>query len=86
MNILRELFFGNIGEGVRKPKYYNKKKNEKEEDLYNQIKNLLGENEKIFEEFLELYDERFGEYQIESYSNGFRTGLLMGIDCIDIDL
>lgn len=86
MNILRELYFGNIGEISRKTQYRDEKKEKKEEQLYNLITENLGENSNLLEDFLNLYDERCSEYQIESYINGFKTGLLIGIDCSDFDI
>ena len=58
MNILKELYYGNIAEISRTVKFNTKKLN-KEEKLYNKLKeNLSPEDLKLFKEYLELYDER----------------------------
>ena len=81
MNILKELYYGNIAEISRTVKFNTKKLN-KEEKLYNKLKeNLSPEDLKLFKEYLELYDERLDKFAEEKYINGFKTGLLIGVKC-----
>ncbi len=84
MNILKELYYGNIAEISRTVKFNTKKLN-KEEKLYNKLKeNLSPEDLKLFKEYLELYDERLDKFAEEKYINGFKTGLLIGVECSKI--
>ena len=81
MNILKELYYGNIAEISRNVKFNTKKLN-KEEKLYNKLKeNLSPEDLKLFKEYLVLYDERLDKFAEEKYINGFKTGLLIGVEC-----
>ena len=81
MNRLKELYYGNIAEISRTVKFNTKKLN-KEEKLYNKLKeNLSPEDLKLFKEYLELYDERLDKFAEEKYINGFKTGLLIGVEC-----
>ena len=84
MNRLKELYYGNIAEISRTVKFNTKKLN-KEEKLYNKLKeNLSPEDLKLFKEYLELYDERLDKFAEEKYINGFKTGLLIGVECSKI--
>ena len=81
MNRLKELYYGNIAEISRTVKFNTKKLN-KEEKLYNKLKeNLSPEGLKLFKEYLVLYDERLDKFAEEKYINGFKTGLLIGVEC-----
>lgn len=81
MNILKEFYYGNIAEISRTVKFNTKKLN-KEEKLYNKLKeNLSPEDLKLFKEYLELYDERLDKFAEEKYINGFKTELLIGVEC-----
>ena len=81
MNILKEFYYGNIAEISRTVKFNTKKLN-KEEKLYNKLKeNLSPEDLKLFKEYLELYDERLDKFAEEKYINDFKTGLLIGVEC-----
>lgn len=80
MNRLKELYYGNIAEISRTVKFNTKKLN-KEEKLYNKLKeNLSPEDLKLFKEYLVLYDERLDKFAEEKYINGFKTGLLIGVE------
>lgn len=84
MNILKELYYGNIAEISRAVKFNTKKLN-KEEKLYNKLKeNLSPEDLKLLKEYLDLYDERLDKFAEEKYINGFKTGLLIGVECSKI--
>ena len=81
MNILKELYYGNIAEISRTVKFNTKKLN-KEEKLYNKLKeNLSPEDLKLFKEYLELYDERVDKFAEENYIDGFKIGLWIGVEC-----
>lgn len=84
MSILRELYYGNIAEISRKTRF-DIKKYKKAEKLYDQLKNNLSpENFKLLTEYLELYDERLDKFAEDKYINGFKTGLLIGVECSKI--
>ena len=81
MNILKELYYGRLAEISRTSKFNIKKLN-KEEELYNKLKeNLSQEGPKLLKEYLELYDERLDKFAEEKYTIGFKTGLLIGVEC-----
>ncbi|MBR1925905.1 MAG: hypothetical protein IJ837_03510 [Clostridia bacterium] len=80
MNIIEELYYGNIDEISRKSKAM-LNQNPKENELYELIKSFLNENQKdIFEQYIQLYGEKLDNFACEKYVNGFKTGLLIGIE------
>ena len=87
MNILQELYYGNIGEVNRKrnPKFT--PNINKELALYNDICKLLNkEQREIFEKFLDLCGENHGNELEDTYIQGFKTGLLLAIESSKIEL
>lgn len=87
MKILKELYYGNISEISRKTKTRDIEKEKREDFLYDTLKKTLDipQNIKLLEEFINLYGDRLEERNIEAYINGFKTGLLIGIECSDIN-
>ena len=74
MNILKELYYGNIAEISRNVKFNTKKLN-KEEKLYNKLKeNLSPEDLKKKKKYLVLYDERLDKFAEEKYINASKQG------------
>ena len=87
MNILQELYYGNIGEVNRKrnPKFT--PNINKELALYNDICKLLNkEQRELFEKFLDLCGKNHGNELEDTYIQGFKTGLLLAIESSKIEL
>ena len=87
MNIIEELYLGNLDESSRTPSKEYKKLCEKELKLYNELK------EKLPQEFIELYEKHINAMSesaeneaISRYIQGFKTGLLIAIECMKIEL
>lgn len=86
MNILKELYNGNIAEGMRSHRHMSKAK-EKEGTLYEKIKEALPvKDSNLIDEFIdamfEVYDEEFED----KYIQGLKTGLLIGIEVCNLEL
>lgn len=81
MNILKELYYGNIAEIQRKPKAISKTRVKKEFAVYDKIKAKLSPDDfALLEKFLELYDERKDAELQETYIQGFKTGIQIGFE------
>lgn len=79
MKILDKLYYGKINE------YYKKniktQDNDKLLDLYNKLKLQLNkEQNELFDEYVELQDNLLEITYKQKYINGFKTGLLIGIE------
>ena len=86
MNILRELYYGNIAEANEKMNIDEKKLNQ-ETKCYDRLKAELNEElNEILEEFIDLYGERLNNFAEDKYINGFKTGLLIAIECFRKDI
>lgn len=84
MNIFKELYYGNLSEFSRSIK---NNKTHKQLELYEVIKLKLGDdNAKLIDDFWELESSIYDEVLMDKYINGFKTGLLMGINANSIDL
>ena len=87
MNILKELYGDKISEINRISITVPKKLKEKELNAYDTLKARLSKEDfKVFEDFLELYGERKDFELEEKYIQGFKTGILIGIECSKIKL
>ena len=87
MNIIDELFYGNISgiEGKTSSEYKNAC--QKEYKFYENIKSTLKEKDlELVEELLKLASERVSIIEKDLYIKGFKTGLLIGIESTKIDL
>lgn len=83
MNIIEELYFGNLSEFSRPIKNINAKE---QVELYNKIKEYLGSSkEKLLDDFLDLETEYNEKLLMQRYINGFKTGLLIGIEIHNFD-
>lgn len=85
MKILEELYFGNISESTRK-RNYDKKTIQKEMELYDSIKELLGDNGSILDEFIDVKNISIDKDILEAYINGFKTGALIVLELRDVEL
>ena len=86
MNIIDEIFYGNISGADCKATNEYKKSCAKELKLYEKIKEKLNkEDMKLVEELLKLYGESASISERNIYKYGFKTGLLIGIECSQFD-
>ena len=81
MNIIEELFYGNISAAdMRKSKKY-KKACEKELEIYHKLKpTLTKEQDKLLEEFLEANSNSAEICEKNFFTYGFKVGLQIGIE------
>ncbi len=87
MNILKELYYGNVSESSRVRKAELKPIVDKELALYQKLREQLNEEQKQqFEDFIELMSNRHGNELEDTYIQGFKTGLLIAIECSKIEL
>ena len=78
-NIIKEFFYGNIREYYKELKCKNLLI--KETDIYNKLINTLSlEQKHLFDEYIKIQDIFTTKYTEEKYSNGFKIGLLIGIE------
>ena len=86
MNILRELYYGQIAE-VNEKMNIDEKKLKQETKCYDRLKAELNEEQnEVLEEFIDLYGERLNNFAEDKYINGFKTGLLIAIECFRKDI
>lgn len=86
MNIIDEIFYGNISGADCKTTIEYKKSCKKELKLYEKIKEKLNkEDMKLVEELLKLYGDSASISEKNFYKYGFKTGLLIGIECSKFD-
>lgn len=87
MNILKELYYGNIAEISRRTQPIPNPKTDKELLTYEELKEKLPEQlNELFEKFVDLISDRYGKEMEDKYIQGFKTGLLIGIESNKIDL
>jgi len=87
MNILRELYNGNIEEISRRIHPKNDTRTDKELLTYNELKSkLTPELDELFERLMDLIVDRYGLALEDKYIQGFKTGVLIGIECSKIEL
>jgi len=87
MNILRELYNGNIEEISRRIHPKNDTRTDKELLTYNELKGkLTPELDELFERLMDLIVDRYGLALEDKYIQGFKTGVLIGIECSKLEL
>ena len=81
MNIIEELFYGNISAAdMRKSKKY-KQACEKELEVYHKLKETLSEEqEKLLEELLNLNSDSAAICEKDFFTYGFKIGLHIGME------
>ena len=81
MNIIEELFYGNISAAdMRKSKKY-KKACEKELEFYHKLKAILNdEQNQLLEELLNLNSDSAAICEKDFFAYGFKVGLHIGIE------
>lgn len=87
MNILDEIFYGNISGAECKTSNEYKKACNKELKVYEKIKSTFKEEDmKLVEELLNLYQESTAILEKDLYTQGFKIGLLLGIECAKFEV
>lgn len=85
-NIINELYCGNIDE-LEKDFGFDCTADEKEDQLYETLKTQLSEEQfDILCEFIEAYATRYDRIIEHKYVRGFKTGLLIGMECANFKL
>lgn len=81
MNIIEELFYGNISAAdMRKSKKY-KKACEKELEVYHKLKETLNDEQKqLLENLLNLNSDSAAICEKDFFAYGFKVGLHIGIE------
>lgn len=84
--IIKEIYNGNINE-IEFADAYNQQNYDKEYKLYNKFYGTLTQEQKeLFAAFLDLYTLNQCEFTENKYIRGFKTGLLLGIECANLKL
>ena len=87
MKILEELYYGNLAEGQRTCTKKELKLREKAYAIYDDIKSKLTENDKhLLDDYIDASVEREEITLLTTYANGFKTGLLMGMEAMDFNV
>ena len=82
MNILENLYYGNLCEYDRRIPNTIKPLQDKIANLHERVKEKLSNTDfALVEKFLDVYDEMQAKMLVDKYSRGFKTGLLIGIEC-----
>lgn len=85
-NIINELYCGNIDE-LENDFNSSYSASIEEITLFEKLKELLSKEQlEIFLEFIEIYASRFDNIVESKYVRGFKTGLLIGIECASFKL
>ena len=84
MEILKEIFNGNLsGVGLLTSNEYKNASN-KLIEMFDKIKEKLNEEDLVlFEDLMRASDEFVSISEEEFYKYGFKTGVLLGIECCD---
>ena len=87
MNIIEELFHGNVSGCNRKMPLEYKECCHKELELYNKlIDTLHTEYHELLEKFIKAKEDTLCFTEQDFYILGFKTGLLLGVESSKIDL
>ena len=85
-SIIKELYCGNIDE-LEKDFDKSCSADDKEGKLFDKLKEMINKEQfGIFCEFIELYTTRFDNIIERKYVRGFKTGLLIGMECANFKL
>ena len=87
MNILKELYYGNVCEASRRINIKDSKLRKEEYDLYEKIKNMLPEDKRdLMDRFMDIIGINCGEELEDRYIQGVKTGVLIGVEASNIEL
>ena len=87
MNIIDEIFYGNVSGIGNKTSPAYRKACQQEFKQYEKVKSALKEKDmKLVDELLKLSMESVSISEKDFYIQGFKTGLLIGIESTKIDL
>ena len=85
--ILKAFFDGTLSdEMIKSPRNYEYKEIDKHEtQVYDKLRpQLTGEQQKLFDEFVDLYGERHSLEEENYYLRGFKFGVRLIIECLDL--
>lgn len=87
INIFDELYYGNINEFSRSKISKSDYNKYEQEDAYNKLKeNLTDEQMLLLDDYLKKQALEDDDMLKNSYTQGFKIGLLMGIEISNIEL
>jgi len=87
MNIIEELYLGNIDEVSRIPNNEYTELSTEELKLYNELKDKLPNNLiDLFQKYTDIIYAKITNETKARYIQGFKTGLLIAIECMNIEL
>lgn len=87
MEVLKEIFSGNLsGVGLLTSNEYKKASNKLIEMFDEIIEKINEEDLELFEDLMRANDEFVSISEEEFYKYGFKTGVLLGIECNNIKL
>lgn len=85
--IIKAFFDGALSdESIRPPRTREYTKiDERETELYNRLRSqLTADQQKLFDEFVDIYGERCGLGEKSYYIRGFKFGLRLAVECFDL--
>lgn len=87
MDIIEQLYYGNV-DGVSQKASKEYLKASKEEDkCYDKLREILDDKGKqLLDEFIEALEKSIDINVKDKYVLGFKTGLLIGVDCKNIEI
>lgn len=86
-DILKELYLGNISEVSANIKSLCYTEEDEEYKTYTKLCSTFNKEQKqLLDKYIDLMSERYGKIDERRYIQGFKTGLLIGIECSDLDL
>lgn len=87
INIFDELYYGNINEFSRSKISKSDYNKYEQEDAYNKLKeNLTDEQMLLLDDYLKKQALEDSDMIKNSYTQGFKTGILIGIEISNIEL
>lgn len=83
-NLLTKLYYGQIDIANKKP---NKKRSNKESDLFDELEKMLSKEQfEIFQEFLRHYADRYSDYQEYAFIQGVNIGFNLAQEINNIEI
>ena len=83
-NLLTKLYYGQIDIANKKP---NKKRPDKESDLFDELEKMLSKEQfEIFQEFLTHYADRYSDYQEYAFTQGVKIGFSLAQEINNVEI
>ncbi len=83
-NLLTKLYYGQIDIANKKP---NKKRCDKESDLFDELEKTLSKEQfEVFQEFLRLYADRYSDYQEYAFTQGVKIGFSLAQEINNVEI